>query len=116
MNHHSSIAGLFIGTMLLLGSSSVQADTLRCESQGGSYKVCAVDTRGGVRLTNQLSSQGCWQNDTWGYDRNRIWVDRGCRAEFWVGEKSSSSSNKVAGVVALGVVAAAIIASKNNFR
>lgn len=118
MSRNSIIAGLIIGTSAILGASTAQADTIRCESNGGNYKVCSVDTRGGVRLSRQLSSQGCWQNDTWGYDRNRIWVDRGCRAEFWVGDRNSGSSNdkKVAGAIVLGLVAAAIIADKHNDR
>lgn len=115
MNIKSVFSLLLVGAAFLCGSSVAKADTIRCESNGGNYKVCSVDTRGGVRLSRQLSSQGCWQNDTWGYDRNRIWVDRGCRAEFWVGDRNSgSSNNKVAGAVALGIVAAAIIANKNK--
>ncbi len=115
MNIKSVFSHLLIGAAFVCGSSTAKADTIRCESNGGNYKVCSVDTRGGVRLSRQLSSQGCWQNDTWGYDRNRIWVDRGCRAEFWVGDRNSgSSNNKVAGAVVLGIVAAAIIANKNK--
>lgn len=116
MNNKSVFSFLSLSAALFFGSSTAHADTIRCESSGGNYRVCAVDTRGGVRLTKQLSSSGCWQNDTWGYDRNRIWVDRGCRAEFWVGDRNSSSSNdkKVAGAVVLGLVAAAIIANKKN--
>jgi len=116
MSRHSIVAGVIVGASMLLGTSSASADTIRCESTGGNYKTCSVDTRGGVRLTRQLSSHGCWQNDTWGYDRNRIWVNRGCRAEFWVGDRHSGSSNngKVAGAVALGLVAAAIISSNKN--
>jgi len=116
MNTKTVFSLLFAGAALFLGSSAAMADTIRCESNGGNYKSCSVDTRGGVRLSRQLSSQGCWQNDTWGYDRNRIWVNRGCRAEFWVGDRHSGSSNnsKVAGAVALGLVAAAIISSNRN--
>lgn len=116
MNNKSVFSLISLSAALFFGSSTAHADTIRCESNGGNYKVCSVDTRGGVRLSRQLSSQGCWQNDTWGYDRNRIWVDRGCRAEFWVGDRNSGSSNdkKVAGAVVLGLVAAAIIANKKN--
>jgi Protein of unknown function (DUF3011) len=104
------------GGALLLSSGGVRAETIRCESTGGAYRACSADTRGGVRLSRQLSSQGCWQNDTWGYDLNRIWVDRGCRAEFSVGGSSSSSGkdNAVAGAIVLGLVGAAIIASNKD--
>jgi len=109
----AAIAGL-----LLLGGAGTAAaqDTIRCESQGGGYRSCAVNTAGGVSLSRQLSSQGCWQNDTWGYDRNRIWVNRGCRAEFRVGSNHSSNNNgaKVAGALVLGAIAAAAIANNKD--
>ena len=38
----------------------------------------------GVQLNRQLSRTPCTEGYTWGYDRNAIWVDRGCRAEFLV--------------------------------
>jgi len=93
------------------------AETVRCESTDGRYQSCGMDTRGGVRLTRQLSSQGCWQNDTWGYDSNRIWVTNGCRAEFSVGENQSSGGNNgkvIAGVAGAALIGAAILASKNK--
>lgn len=103
---------LFAG-LLGFGPRS-QAETVRCESSG-SYRSCPVDGRSGVRLTRQLSSQGCWQGDTWGYDVGRVWVDRGCRAEFQIGGGASSSKdNAVAAAVVLGIVGAAIIASQDR--
>jgi Protein of unknown function (DUF3011) len=110
----AAIAGL----LLLAGAGGAAAqDTVRCESQNGQYRSCSVNTSGGVTLSRQLSSQGCWQNDTWGYDRNRIWVNRGCRAEFRVGSYNSHNGNdgaKVAGALALGVIAAAAIANHDK--
>lgn len=61
------------------------ADTIRCESDNGRERYCPVNTRGGVVLSTQLSSSGCYQGDTWGYDRNGVWVSGGCRAEFHTG-------------------------------
>jgi len=29
-----------------------------------------------------VAKADCVFNRTWGYDRDRIWVDRGCRADF----------------------------------
>jgi hypothetical protein len=102
----------------LAGTRSADAATIRCESKDGKYRACSVDTRNGVRLSRQLSSQGCWQNDTWGYDRNRIWVDRGCRAEFQVGSAGHSSNNNdaVAAAVIIGLVGAAVIANQHDDR
>lgn len=104
--------------LMLLGTEAASARTIRCESEHDAYQVCSVDTRGGVRLSQQLSSQGCWQNDTWGYDRNRIWVNRGCRAEFQIGGNSHSSGNDdaVAAAVVLGLIGAVISSDDNDYR
>lgn len=106
------------GLLAMAGTARAQS-TITCESSGGQYRSCPVDTSGGVTLSRQLSREGCWQGDSWGYDRNRIWVNRGCRAEFRVGsDRGNSSSNnngaKVAGAVILGVIAAAAIAKHND--
>lgn len=55
--------------------------TLVCESDGR-LRRCDADLRWGVELTQQLSKRDCIRNETWGWDEDGIWVDRGCRAEF----------------------------------
>lgn len=56
-----------------------------CESNDGRYRECRADTRGGVQLVRQISRTQCIQGQSWGSNRNGVWVDRGCRAEFVVG-------------------------------
>ncbi len=83
-----------LGTALLvaLGATApALADTVRCESQNGRERYCPVNTRGGVVLSTQLSSSGCYQGDTWGYDNHGVWVSGGCRAEFHTGGYSGSN-------------------------
>jgi hypothetical protein len=111
------LAAFSLSGLVTCAAIDAQASTVLCESRDGSHKYCPVDTRGGVRLSRQLSTQGCWQNDTWGYDANQIWVSRGCRAEFQVGGESPSSAGKgsaVAAAAVVGIAAAAIIASKHD--
>ena len=103
-----------------------QQSTLRCESESHQTRYCDADTRGGVRLIRQLSHAGCWQNDTWGYDRRGIWVNHGCRAEFatagygWHDDRYERDRNDdtgkkvVAGAVVLGLIGAAILADKHD--
>ena len=55
-----------------------------CASDDGRRHLCQVDTSRGVRMTNQRSGSPCIQGQTWGYDRRGIWVDRGCRADFYL--------------------------------
>ncbi|WFC40491.1 DUF3011 domain-containing protein [Pseudoxanthomonas sp. SE1] len=64
------------------GGSSGQR--IRCESDNGRTRTCAISTRGDVRLVRQLSSARCVEGRSWGQDRNGIWVSQGCRAEFEV--------------------------------
>ena len=54
-------------------------------SSGGKFVRCRADARQGVELTQQLSKADCTPGETWGYERDYIWVDRGCRAEFKMG-------------------------------
>jgi hypothetical protein len=63
-----------------------------CNSDGYRERFCRVDTRGGVRLVQQVSnSRGpCIEGRTWGYDRRGIWVSNGCRARFEVGNAYGS--------------------------
>jgi len=116
MSRAITLAGLALGTLCLTAPAAQASTTITCESNGGNYQNCPIDTRGGVSLSRQLSRQGCWEGDTWGYDRNRIWVARGCRAEFRVGDAHSSSSggNAAAAAVAIALVGAAIVASNKN--
>ncbi len=104
---------------LLLLCSTALADRIRCESRDGNYQSCPAYTGDGVRLVNQLSREGCWQNDTWGYDRNRIWVTNGCRAEFEIGRvpgerRGDSKEGEIAAALVIGAIAGAIIASHDR--
>lgn len=61
------------------------SDRLACSSDDGRRKYCDV---GGARdadieLSRTLSDAPCDQGSSWGRD-DRVWVDRGCRAEFTV--------------------------------
>lgn len=57
---------------------------LRCESANFSYRSCPVQTAGRVVMLKALSGD-CQLGRSWGYDRDDIWVNNGCRAEFGVG-------------------------------
>lgn len=103
--------------------ASAQQSRITCESYQGRYNFCNTDTRGGVRLIRQLSRSECREGSTWGYDRNGIWVDRGCSAEFAVrdrGEDFSSNNSGsdtaaiIGGVLAVGAIAAAIAGNSSS--
>jgi hypothetical protein len=61
---------------------------VRCESRRGGTETCPVTMRGApVRLHRQISSIPCRQGESWGVVRNGIWVGRGCKAEFELGDR-----------------------------
>lgn len=65
------------------------ARMVTCESEDGQRRLCETNTGGGVKIAQQLSRSSCVQGRTWGFDRNGIWVDEGCRAHFVIGDGSS---------------------------
>ncbi len=58
---------------------------VRCESRDDRPRFCAVDGRiRDVRIERQLSRSRCDYGYSWGFQRNGIWVENGCRADFVV--------------------------------
>ena len=57
-----------------------------CESQNMGMNRCAADTYYGVAIVRQISDSICIRGETWGFDAAGIWVTRGCRAEFVLGQ------------------------------
>ena len=58
--------------------------TFTCESRGGNFTYCNQNAYGHVEIYKQLSSAQCNYGQSWGTERNRVWVSNGCRAEFAV--------------------------------
>lgn len=62
--------------------AGTHTENVRCESSGR-YRRCPIDGRiVRARLVRQHSSSSC--RNEWGFDRDFIWVDNGCRATFEV--------------------------------
>ncbi len=92
-NHSNNNTAAIVGGALVVGAvvaalassdNNSNSNTVKCESNNNDYQYCRVRTDNRVTLKRQLSSNGCWEGSTWGYDRDGIWVDQGCRAEFRV--------------------------------
>lgn len=66
-------------------SAQYGGTVIRCESRDYGDNYCPINTRGGVRLINQVSKSACYEGESWGYDRRGIWVTNGCEGEFAVG-------------------------------
>ena len=71
-----------ISGLLLVVAGAALAEEVTCESVDGKRKECRMDSRGQVRMVQQLSKADCVEGRTWGQDRQGVWVDDGCRATF----------------------------------
>jgi len=63
------------------GTANAQS-SVTCESSRGRRETCRVDTRGEVRLVQQLSDTRCIRGRNWGTVPGAVWVDNGCRGRF----------------------------------
>ena len=67
------------------GSGFVDAPRrVTCESKSRARRMCGITVEHDVRLDRQLSGSACVEGDSWGWSRDGVWVDGGCRAEFLV--------------------------------
>lgn len=99
---------------------------VRCESWNYRYAECRADTGRGVRLDRVIAGS-CRQGYSWGTRRDRIWVNHGCRADFWVGggwggggghhdDDRGPSAGAVIGGVAVAAGLIALLASSGNSK
>lgn len=71
-------------------------DSVRCESKDTRRETCDTPWPGQTRLTRQLSATDCVQGRTWGATAGKVWVEKGCRAEFgplYAGKEVKCESN-----------------------
>ncbi len=74
-----------VGAFLLIATLAAADKTITCESDGG-YTFCRIDTFGKAILVKEISSGLRVGGTTWAYDRQGVWVDKGCKGEFSVSE------------------------------
>lgn len=126
LNRLTVITAITLGLAIQTTPASA-TNVVSCESFRGRYNFCRVDTKGGVRLRRQISNAECRQGRTWGYDRDGIWVDAGCSAEFEVqgrfndndfGNQPNQGNNDAAaiigGALVIGAIAAAIASGSDS--
>ena len=65
-----------------------------CSQDAGEAErhYCEADTRHGAHLVRQTSQAPCKKDESWGYDEEGIWVDKGCSGEFALGKGEASST------------------------
>ncbi|HEY8328997.1 MAG TPA: DUF3011 domain-containing protein [Rhodanobacter sp.] len=79
------VAVALLGVLSLPTASHAQSRqgdaSIRCESTNGKFNRCAMPWRD-ARLVRQESKGACIRGESWGVDRQGLWVDRGCRGQF----------------------------------
>ena len=81
MKSSLQLLGFLVFSMFAAGAA--QADIISCSSSGYKYNSCSTNgyvTR--VILRQQISNSACVYGQSWGFDSQSIWVDKGCRATF----------------------------------
>ncbi len=63
------------------GSSAQVVD---CDSNDRRQRRCNMTIRSDARLLRQKSGSACIEGQSWGWDRNGLWVSNGCRGQFQV--------------------------------
>ena len=115
-----------------IGASGNYAGFVRCESIGNRWRQCTVRTGNRVDLTRRLSGT-CQRGRDWGFTRNYVWVERGCRADFGYGyantgnpypqpqpqpirnpDRGPSTGAVIAGVVVAGGLIALLASRKKS--
>ncbi|MCL1527552.1 DUF3011 domain-containing protein [Xanthomonas nasturtii] len=74
-------------------SENSAAATVTCASEDRKQHECAMDTRGEVIVSRQISKTRCVRGDNWDVNRHSIWVKDGCRAEFRNVSRDSGARN-----------------------
>lgn len=89
-----TLSGLAVALFLAsVAAPSFAQYALTCASEDGHRHYCSADTRAGVTLQKQRSKSVCTQGQTWGFDQQGVWVDRGCRADFMVNAPQVQASH-----------------------
>ena len=68
---------------------------ITCSSSGGYQRCSAPNTWRGARMVRQISEAACTFGVSWGYEREYIWVNRGCRGVFEAGDPVASMGERV---------------------
>ena len=69
-----------------------RSQIISCSSEDGEKHYCEADTRYGARLVRQRGETACKEGESWGYDEEGIWVDKGCGGEFALGRTENGGS------------------------
>jgi hypothetical protein len=93
--HLLALAGLALALVPPARAQLADGTEVTCQSGGRLVRCQAALTWRGARLIRQLSESPCLQGETWGFERNAIWVDEGCRGVFEAGGPFANIGERV---------------------
>jgi hypothetical protein len=80
--------------MLLAGTMAFgQQSIMTCSSDDGQTKTCQAGPNRGIQFLRQRSQASCVEGQSYGIQRNRVWVSGGCRADFQVFNRYNNNSD-----------------------
>lgn len=81
VNVHRVVAA--VSALGLIATLALAAETRHASLKSVNYKYAfkTIPNRG-VKLIRKKSKAPCVLGRSWGYNNNRIWVNRGCEADF----------------------------------
>lgn len=85
------------GTLSAQAAQQRSVQIIPCSSDDGEKHYCEADTRHGARLVRQRSQAPCKEGESWGYDEEGIWVDKGCGGDFTLGRGEAGGDARVEG-------------------
>jgi hypothetical protein len=74
------------------GTGTVERFEFNCASKDDKYRECQLPIDGRARLVKRKSEAPCIEGQSWGQRGDRVWVNRGCRANFEVVRGGSGGS------------------------
>ena len=72
---------------LVIPSLASAQRSITCESRHKDRQYCGNFDPDQVRFDRQVGGRRCVQGETWGVDRQGLWVERGCRAVFIIRDR-----------------------------
>lgn len=69
---------------LVIPAFAAAQQSVTCEANNENRKYCGSYSPDQVTMQRQISGSPCIQGQTWGVDRQGLWVERGCRAIFTI--------------------------------
>jgi Protein of unknown function (DUF3011)/Peptidase inhibitor family I36 len=84
MKLHTLLRLACLAALFSMAMHASAQPAVKCESNNGGRVYCGAYTPNQVTMNKQISGAQCVRGSTWGVDNRGLWVDKGCRATFYI--------------------------------